>query len=437
MSNRTFLIAALLFLSLGAQAQEAKPRILTLEEAVDLALKNNHDLYISAATAEKAANASTLGNAGGLPNLVASAGANYSNQNSDLEFATGQSQTVDGAQSAAQNASLGLNQVLFAGGSVQTTWKILKKAATMASLAEQQQMLNTIAQAHSQYYGIALLTETLGNAERNVQLSQERFQRAELTHQLGGSNTTELLSAEVDLNRDQINLMNIRTQLYNAKLVFRNFIGLSEPFEVNQNTDMSFVSLPGTEALLAQALQESPAVQMAKTSQESAELQFRLTKATLFPTIGAQVSYGFNQSQAEAGFLASSQQTGLNAGVSLTYNLFGGGRNRVQRQNAALDLDIAERRKVQAEENMTTALMNAVEIYVDARAKHALEVKSAELAQKNFERTSELFALGKVSHLQLREAQLGWFNALNGKNSALFQAKNAEIAIWQLVGKLE
>lgn len=436
MNNRTVLLAALFFFGWGVSAQNAKPRILSLEEAVDLALKNNHDLYIAAANAEKAENAANFGNAGGLPNVALSAGTTYSNQNSDLEFATGQTQTVDAAQSAGQNASIALNQVLFSGGAVQTTWKLLQRAATMADLAQTQQMLITVAQAHSQYYGIALLTETLGNAERNVQLSQERFKRAQLTHQLGGSNTTELLSAEVDLNRDQINLMDLHTQLNNAKLAFQTFMGLKEPFEVNLSTDMNFAELPSLEALLAQALQESPAVQMAKTSQESAQLQHRLTKATLLPTLGAQVSYGFNRSQAEAGFLTSSQQTGLNAGLSLSYNLFGGGRSRVQRQNAALDLDIAERRSMQAEENLVTAITNAVEVYMNARVKHSLEVKSAEVAQKNFDRTAELFALGKVSHLQLREAQLGLYNAQNGKNSALFQAKNAEIAIWQLVGKL-
>ena len=48
----------------------------------------------------------------------------------------------------------------------------------------------------------------------------------------------------------------------------------------------------------------------------------------------------------------------------------------------------------------------------------------------------ELFELGKASSLELRFAQLAWLAAENGKSSAQFQALNAQIALFQLMGSI-
>jgi len=342
--NKVVTLVLFLGVLLSATSQESKPTLLSLDAAVAAALEYNHDLYVVALQREQAENSATLGNAGALPALRATAGANYSNQNSDLEFATGQSQVVDGAQSAAQNASLALSQILFSGGALQRTYGVLKKAAAMASVQELQQMNATVAQAHSQYYAIALLQETIGTAEANMTISLDRYERAKLTHSLGGSNSTELLSAEVALNRDKITLMDARAQLANAKNTFRSFAGLSADFEVTETVSDTFAMPMALEAMVDAALAHNPSLQLVRMGEETAQLQYQLSQSTLFPTVSAQMSYGLNQSQAEAGFLSASQQTGLNAGLTISYDIFGGGRSRTQRQNAALDMEIASRR---------------------------------------------------------------------------------------------
>src|SRR5210317_572472 len=178
--NKVVTLVLFLGVLLSATSQESKPTLLSLDAAVAAALEYNHDLYVVALQREQAENSATLGNAGALPALRATAGANYSNQNSDLEFATGQTQNVSGAQSAGQNASFGLSQVLFAGGALQRTYSILKSASQMADVAELQQINATIAQTQSQYFAIVLLGETVQTAETNLTISADRYARAQL-----------------------------------------------------------------------------------------------------------------------------------------------------------------------------------------------------------------------------------------------------------------
>ena len=434
MSNRIFIGIATVLLAWNTQAQE----VLALDQAIATALEHNHNLKIAELSSQQAANAATMGNAGMLPNVVATAGVNVSQQNSNLEFATGQTQDVEGAQSMSQTMSLGISQTLFAGGRIQRSYALLKTAEQSASLAEQQAMETTIAMVWSQYTGLALLQRSVVTAQQVLLFSAQRYERAMLTNSLGGSNTTERLSAEVDLNRDSINLLEVQAQYQLAKNSFATYIGWENPdFLVDESgiTDaINATDLP--DDLLANLRENNSALLLAQTSVNAAALQEKLQQSTLFPTIAAQASYGLNQSQAEAGFLTASQQQGLNAGISLQYNLFSGFQSKTKRQNAALEVLKAQEQLDQVSETLENTLANAMDVFNNAIKIAAIETKNMEVAERRLMRISELHALGKASSLELREAQIAWLNANNGMYSAQFQAVNAKITVLALVGSL-
>ena len=432
MLNKRIFIAAALLLGWGSYGQN----VLTLDNALSLALEYNHDLHIARLDAEQAANSATQGNAGRLPSLTASAGTNYSNQNSNLEFATGQTQDVEGAESLSQNASLGVSQVLFAGGRIQRSYQLLNSAKKAADLAQKQAMENTIAQVWSQYTGISLLQRTVATAAENFNISKERFDKAQLTNELGGSNSTDLMAAKVDMNRDKVELMEAQTQLESAKNSFAAFIGYEDAFTVSDQTGLNLEEHFDEAETLAIMRASNTALQLAGISAETARIQQQLQQATLFPTIAAQASYGLNQSQAEAGFLAASQQTGLNAGISVQYNLFSGFQSHTQRQNAKLEVLKAEHREAQTQELIENTVKNAVRAFNNAAAVAKIESDNAEVANQRMLKVNELYSLGQASSLEQRQAQLAWLAAENGKSSAQFRAVNAQIALYQLMGTL-
>ena len=434
MSNRFFIGIATVLLALNTQAQE----VLALDQAISTALEHNHNLKIAELSSQQAANAATIGNAGMLPNLVATAGANVSQQNSNLEFATGQTQDVEGAQSLSQNMSLGISQTLFAGGRIQRSYALLKTAEQGASLAEKQAMETTIAMVWSQYTGLALLQRSVSTAKESAAFSSQRYERALLTNSLGGSNTTERLAAEVDLNRDSINLLEVQAQFQLAKNSFATYIGLdNSDFIVDESGISDAINATDfPDDLLANLRANNSALLLAQTSVNTASLQEKLQKSTLFPVVAVQASYGLNQSQAEAGFLTASQQQGLNAGISLQYNLFSGFQSKTQRQNAALEVLKAQEQLDQVSETLENTLANAMDVFNNAVEIAAIETKNVEVAERRLIRMSELHALGKASSLELREAQIAWLNANNGMYSAQFEAVNAKITVLALVGSL-
>jgi outer membrane protein TolC len=281
-----------------------------------------------------------------------------------------------------------------------------------------------------------LLQRTVATAAENFNISKERFDKAQLTNELGGSNSTELMAAKVDMNRDKVELMEAETQLESAKNSFAVFIGYTERFIVSDATGLNLEEQFDEEATLAAMRANNTALQLANISAETARIQQQLQQATLFPTIAAQASYGLNQSQAEAGFLASSQQTGLNAGLSVQYNLFSGFQSRTQRQNAKLEVLKAEHREAQTQELIENTVKNAVRAFNNAAAVAKIEADNAEVANQRMLKVNELYSLGQASSLEQRQAQLAWLAAENGKSSAQFRAVNAQIALYQLMGTL-
>jgi len=432
MNKYLTLLSLVLSTTLGAQS------VITLDEALSSALEHNHEIYIADVTAQQAANSATIGNAGMLPSVNASAGTNASNQNSNLEFATGQTQDVKGAQSLSQNASIGVSQVLFAGGRIQRSYALLKKSKEAANMSYRQALETTVASVWSQYMGIALLQESVEVARKSVAISQERYNKAELTNDLGGSNSTDLLAAEVDLNCDRVNLLDLQAQLDAARNTFAAFAGLStREFIVEKNPSLDHAEISeSVEEIMAVVNQQNAALRLSEISAETAKLQQKLQQSSLFPSISANASYGLNQSQAEAGFLTAQQVTGFTAGVSMQYSLFSGFQSATQRQNAALESLKATRRLDQVRETMENTVRNAYRMYQNAQQVATLESANAKVAYQRFEKLQELYALGQASSLELRQSQLSWMAAEQGKMSAQFRATNAQIALLQLMGSI-
>ena len=122
--------------------------------------------------------------------------------------------------------------------------------------------------------------------------------------------------------------------------------------------------------------------------------------------------------------------------MNFNYNLFSGFQSQTQRQNTQIETLKAERRLDQVRESTENAVKNAIRMFDNATSVARLESENAEVSRQRFQKMDELFELGKASSLELREAQLAWLAAENGKSSAQFQAVNAQIALFQLMGSI-
>ena len=431
--KHNIILIFLLFGALFSNAQE----ILTLEQAVEKTLNNNLNIKVFRNSIVVAENNTNRGNAGMLPNVTLNGGTNYSNNNTKLEFA-GNIAPVEqsGAQSTSNNLSVNLNYTLFDGLAMFYNYDILKASKSQTEIQTRLNIENTLLQVIAGYYEMAMLQNQMKIGKEALAISKERYRRAKTYNEFGGSSKIEFLSAEVDLNTDSSAFLNAELAWVNSRRNLNFLMGVENDLMYKVEEDVTLNKDLEIENLFDKAKQNNAGVMNAEYNILISEKQLKTTKSTLLPTIAANASYGYSGSNNEVGIVLSNQNTGFNAGLSLTYPLFRGGVQSTQRQNAKIQLENATLQKELAEKQLVRDLNNAFSTYQNAIRVVELNEQNLETAKLNFNRTKELYDLGKVTNTQFREAQLNFARTKSTLVNSSFQVKLAEADLIRISGSL-
>lgn len=430
--NHYFLFVMLLAFSF-VKAQN----LVTTEQAIELALDNNYGIKIANNTVEEAKNNHSVLNSGFLPTLDGVAGAVYNRDNIAAEFSNGGSTALDGAESSRYNAALNLNYTLFDGLGRLYNYKTLKETYNLTEVQARETIENTIVQLLTIYYDVAKQSENVASLKTTLDISKDRLERASYQFDYGQNTKLDVLNAEVDINNDSINLINSRQALINAKRDLNFVTGntISGMYEVDTNLDF-LLSLNKEELLEKVKINNAALIQVEKNIKIN-EFTIKANKSGYLPSIGLTGTYGWNENNNNpASFVAVSTNTGISAGVNLTWSLFDGGNTITRVKNAQIALENQKLQKEQLVLSIVRDFENAWDDYQNKLKVFDIQQNNIITATNNFERTEEKFKLGQVTSIEFRTAQLNLLAAELRRNEAKYDAKLAEIVVLQLSGEL-
>jgi len=438
--NKSILIVLLLFVpaSLFAQDSTIPERAISLEEAVTIALENNHNIRIANRTTEIASNNATFGNAGLLPTV--SAGGTYSGsiQDTELRFAGGAQPDINvtGAGSNTLVGSLSANYVLFDGFGNYYTFQNLQNLEEQSGISARLQIEGTLIQVISQYLNVLLEKESVLIAEQSIERSVDRLQRVEERFSLGGATRLDVLNAEVDLNSDSVLYLQSEARLNNAKRNLLIELGANPSDELSIEDELSIDSGMRLDQLLASSTQNSASLVLSRLAADNSEIQLKQNRAGRFPVVSLSGSYDYNRSEFEAGQFDFQKFTGFSGGISVSLNLFNGFRRETQIQNAQVALKNNEESLMLARKSVERDVMNLYEDYQTNLFLIDKEMVNLRTAELNFERSEQLFETGQITNTQFREAQLNISRVQQNIVRLKVQAKLAEVQLLQLAGQL-
>ena len=197
---------------------------MSLEDALSLTLKENISVKIKTNELDQIKNYEKVGVLGTLPRIVVNGSTSGNKGTSSLEFATDDFPTLEDAESESKSISgnVGINYNLFNGlGSIYTYQK-LKKQTDLKSTELSIQIEQVLLKTAKEYFDIAYLQENYNIIKELLDISKERYNRIKMQNEFGNASKLDLLSAEIDLNNDSINLMNIEFELQIAKSIKSN-----------------------------------------------------------------------------------------------------------------------------------------------------------------------------------------------------------------------
>ncbi|CAL2081083.1 outer membrane protein [Tenacibaculum sp. 190524A05c] len=422
-----------LLVSTSFYAQE----VLSKEKAFELTMANNYDIKVTKNNLATAENNKSIYNSGYLPTVTGNAGARYTNNDTDLEFQDGTVNSVAGAESENYNASIGLDYVIFNGFSRQNTFKRLKESYNLSELQARQVMENTIITLFIAYYEVGRLTENENTQKAALTISKKRLERAKYGFDYGQRTKLDVLNAEVDVNNDSISYIDIQRQLNNAKRDLNVVLGRDVNTPVTVDTKVLYDVNINLADILTEAKTKNANLLQSKKNIELSKLDVKINKSGWMPNVSLTSSYAWNRNTGDATNAfspISNTQTGLSAGVNLSWNLFDGGRTRTNVKNAKIAVENQEIRKSQLQDQLERDVNNAWETYQNRLFALKAQEQNVLTNKLNFERSNERYKLGQISSIDFRQAQINLINAKLSRNNAKFVAKNAELQLLQLAG---
>jgi len=191
MFNKSLFITFVLSITvLSVNAQQQDSFEITLSKAIEMALDKNYSIKVARQSADIASNNASLGNAGLLPTVEATAGLNRSNESFEASGLFNVDTT--GVKSDVLSASVSASYVLFDGFGNYYRFQSLKNLKDQSGVTARLQIESTLIGVIQDYLNVIARKEALNISQALIERSNERFQRVQNRFDLGVSTRLDL-----------------------------------------------------------------------------------------------------------------------------------------------------------------------------------------------------------------------------------------------------
>jgi outer membrane protein TolC len=352
-----------------AEAEEtgntASPRHIALQEAVQLALKHNHDMRIAGYTVEEKRHAKEVAKSSYFPSIRNDSSFMHVTDTQLIQIKPGSFGIAGGTPIPPVDAIINHGGKNFTTSGTQITQPLttllkirrendLAQAELKASREKAQLTGNDVALAvHQVYYKILIAQAHRSATEAKIKASEDvQSERVEQV-KFGSTLEQDLIDSRAQFLQAKQELLSTDLQLSDLNLKLNDLIGL--PLTTRLDLDSAIAEFHETcprEECVASAIASHPEIRAARAEMEKAEAAVRLAKTDMWvPDVEAFARYSY---QNNVPFLARNFGT---FGIHFGFDVFDSGRKKAS-------LHEREAQRSQAKENLAK-LTDEVELAVE------------------------------------------------------------------------
>jgi outer membrane protein TolC len=432
LNKRIFLMISLVAVFAGLSAQS----LLSIEEAISIALKNNYSIAITKNLAEIAKVNNTAGNAGMLPTIMINGSDNYSVNNVYMDLSTGSTITADAGKSNAFNAGMALNWTIFDGTKMFITKNKLNQIQKLGEIQLQDTLMQTIFNVTVAFYQVVAQKEQLLAIRDVMAYSLERVMLLQKGYEAGVAHKNDLLQAKIDLNVNKEAEINQANTIRNSKRAL-NMILARDPdteFDVADTIPLNYSPDPVT--LMNKLSTDNPSVLEYQQQVDIAKLSIGEYQSYRLPKLNFVTSYNFQQNDNSASTVLTNRTYGPLVGGSLVIPVYQAGNALRQVRTAKIQLQSSRFLLDEVKLAAITQLKTALTQFEDQKTLLVIETDNLSLAKENLRISLERLRLGQTTALEVRQAQESYANSLARYYDFEFNIKVAETRLKQLVAGL-
>lgn len=411
-----------------AQQHEPAWVRMTLEEAIERALKQNPQVVQAAGSIRNARASERSAFGAYLPSLSATANGTLSSSDR-LNPDTG---TIVSGSNDSYSAGLSASWDVFTGGRRSAARQQAQAEFQSAEAQLTTQRFSVSLSVQSAFFEALRAEELMAVTRSRIELAQQGIAAAERRLAVGSATRSDVLRAQLELNTARGTLLQQESQRYAAALSLGRLTGLEQPVAPSTDTPIQPVPLTvSREELVNVLLAKAPSVRSAEAAVASAEAGVRSAKAQYLPSVGLSAGYNwFNEDIALTG-----GRTSWSVRLGLSYPLFDGFVRDESKVRARTQAEVAQSQLADAQHAVRTETERVLNQLQLAEERVVLSRQAVEVAQEDLRVQQERYRLGATTILELLTSQTALIEAQNNLVGLRFDYQQSRAELESIAGR--
>lgn len=412
-------------------------KLITVDSAIAIALKNSYDILVSRNDADIAKINNTPGNAGMLPTIAINGSDNYAVNNSYTKPSSGAEIKSLNAGTNSFNTDVALNWTLFDGGKMFVTKNKLKEIEALGEIQFRNQLLQTVYNVIVAYFNVVKQQQQLVSYNKVISYNQERVTILQTSFNSGSTAKNNLLQAKIDLNVSKENAIAQQSIIISSKLNLNQILSLSidsTAYDVIDSIPLNYK--PDKTDLLNKIYTNNTNILSMQKEIDIAKLSVDEFKASRLPKISFNTGYNFQYNNYNSGSTLINRTYGPQIGGSISIPIYQGGNISRLIATSKIQLKSAEYNLENTKIQVNTQLQDALIDFENQQNLLSIEQENTDLVKENLEISMQRLRFGQTTALEVRQAQQSYEDSFTRLINFKYNLKVAETKLKQLIAGL-
>ena len=405
------------------QAAIDTTEIISVDQCVELALKNHPAIHMAMSNAEIYKSRIAQAWANYFPTF--SAGLSYSRNDMMVTTVAPPTQRYD----LFYVPTLSANMLLFDFGKTKSMADIAKKTYESAEYTLQSSINDVIYNCKSAYYNLLFALQQEQVYEETVKDFELHLEQAWAYYNIGTKPKIDVLTAQYNLGNAKLNLIKAQNTVKIAYVQLSNAMGLPDytDYQVKDNLNTKSYDINVDEAVNT-AYETRPELLASKKKADASELLVRASKRAFTPDLSGFASYSRGGKKIDT-------DEGYQIGAQLTYSAVNllSLKKQVDEAKATYQRDLADYQNTK--QKVYFDVKEAYINLVNAQDSIGVAKLSMDQAKEQYDLAEGRYKVGVASPIELKEAQNTYAESQLAYYEALYQYNSAKAELEKAIGK--
>lgn len=414
----------------NTQANGEAPLVLTLDEALQIALSENPTVKVADQTIEKKKYAKKGTYASLWPEISASA--TYQRYIKKQTFhIMGQTMEVG----TTNNVSAGVNAVMPLVNA--QLWKSLKLTAMDVELAVEQarsSRIDMVEQVSKAFYQVLLAKDSYDVYKRVYDNAVENHKIVEKKYSVGSVSEYDFIRSQVSVANAEPNVFNAENSIVLALWQLKALLGVDLAKDIDCSGKLSDYEVELDAQVEMGDLSNNSTMKQFEIQQEMLEQALKVKRAANLPTLALSIGYNFVAMDETMKVFHYRWNPYSVAAFSLNIPIFAGGKRRADINQAKIDIETLQLQKENTERQLRTAAMSYYSNMLTNVKQYHASSQTISQAKRGYEIAVKRYDVGGGTLVDVDNSQLAYTQAELSRSTAIFNYLTNQVSMAKIMG---